>query len=250
MSKWDSAYRSIRTLGTVDAKSNPELRDAYFHVHKYQHYLNQGLFLEAGCGSSRLSCLLAKEGAQVVGLDSSFQALLLSKRLFEMERVKGSFVCADIMDMPFKNNSFLYIYTGGVLEHFKNTKRAVDNIYRCLAHGGFTTNTVPCLSLSALYRILMWGHIPDVPFVRSLLELIEIDLLRGRRMRFGYEKSFLITTIRRIFNRAGFRKVDTGLFRTYYVLDWAGGDSLRDSFTKIANSHRIFWPMIYVSAFK
>ena len=145
-----------------------------------------------------------------------------------------------------------HIYTGGVLEHFRNTQKAVNEIYRCLIHGGFTTNTVPYLSFSAFYRWLRWGNIPDIYLLRNLLEFIEIRLFKGKRMRFGYEKSFSEKKIRDIFKKAGFKEVEIGLFKTYYTLDWINSnfEFLRNTISKFVNASRLFWPMIYISALK
>jgi len=248
--KWSLEYQSRYDLDKMDLKNDPELRDAYLLVKKYERHLKDGLFLEAGCGPSRLSCLLAKEGVKTVGLDFSLNALVLARRLFEREGIDGFFICGNILEMPFRNYLFSYIYTGGVLEHFKNTQKAANEIYRCLAYGGFTTNTVPYLSLSTFYKMLRWGNIPDIPTLRNFIELIETKILKGKRMRFGYEKSFSARKIKRVFMNAGFRNLEIGLFRTYYTLDWVHSKFLRKLITKIADSSTLFWPMIYVNAVK
>ena len=248
--KWDSLYRSSHELIDIDLENDLQLRDAYRHVKKSERRLKEGLFLEAGCGPSRLSCLLAKEDIETVGVDFSLNALMLARRLFEREGVSGFLICGNMLAMPFKNNVFSYIYTGGVLEHFENTQEAVNEIYRCLAYGGFTTNTVPYLSLSAVYRMIRWGHVPGIPILKDLIELIETRVLRGERMRFGYETSFSMGKIGAIFSNAGFKNVEVGLFRTHYTLDWVNSKILRELIGKIADGSRLFWPMIYVNAVK
>jgi len=66
-------------------------------------------------------------------------------------------ICGNILEMPFKNNIFQFSYGGGVIEHFKDAQKAVNKIYHVTAVGGLTPNTVPCLSLSTIYRVLLWG---------------------------------------------------------------------------------------------
>ncbi len=176
-------------------------------------------------------------------------ALCISKALFKREGVKGYFVCGDILKMPFKKNIFHFIYTGGVLEHFKNTQKATDEIYRCLDFGGVTLNTVPNISLSTPYRVLRWGNIPDIPVIKELIEFIEIAIFRKKFMRFGYEMSFSGKKMKKLFNNAGFQGVEIGFFETYYPLDWLKGEFFRKVLTEIANS-RLFWPMIYILAKK
>jgi ubiquinone/menaquinone biosynthesis C-methylase UbiE len=152
--------------------------------------------------------------------------------------------------MPFRNNAFSFIYTGGVLEHIKDIQGAVNEIYRCLVPRGFTTNTVPHTSLITPYRMIRWGNIPDVPVLRDILEFMEIGVLKGKRMRFGYEKSFTLRKIKSIFSNVGFKNVEAGLFKTYYPLEAVPYGSLKRIITTTANSSRFFWPMIYVNGEK
>jgi len=247
--KWNEEYRNRYTLETINLLNDPEVKDAYAHVKKYWNS-KTGLFLEAGCGPSRLSCLLAKEGIKTVGIDLSLNGLFLANNLFNREGVDGFFVCGDILRMPFRDNTFSFIYTGGVLEHIRDVQGAVKEMYRCLLPGGFTTNTVPHISLSTPYRIMRWGNIPDIPLLRSILEFIEVNVLNGKYMRFGYEKSFTSRQIRNIFGRAGFRNLETGLFKTHYPLETIPYSNLKKLITRTVNSSRFFWPMIYVNGEK
>ena len=247
--KWNEEYRNRYTLETINLLDDPEVNDTYTHVKKYLKSKN-GLFLEAGCGPSRLSCLLAKEGVKTVGIDISINGLFLASNLFKREDANGFFVCGDLLRMPFRENTFSFIYTGGVLEHIRDIQGAVNEIYRCLVPGGFTTNTVPHISLSTPYRVIRWGNIPDISGVRDIIEFIEVKVLKGKHMRFGYEKSLASRKMRNIFRRAGFRNLETGLFETYYPLETIPSHSLRKIVTRTANSSRFFWPMIYVNGEK
>lgn len=246
--KWDDEYKCYNTK-RVDFSNDQELQDAYNHVKKYIKP-KKGLFLEAGCGPSKLSCLLAKECIHTVGIDLSLNALRLAKELFKREGINGFFVCGDLLEMPFKDNIFSYVYTGGVLEHFKDTQTAVNEIYRCLGSGGFTSNTVPYISLSTFYRILRWGNIPDIPLIRESIEFIEVTIFRGRFMRFGYEKSFTSRKIKKIFQTAGFKNIEIDLFKAYYPLEIIPFTVLKSVITKIVNSSKLLWPMIYINGEK
>lgn len=246
--KWDKEYKDRYNPQSTDLFSNPELRDNYLHVNKFMRS-KDGLFLEGGCGTAKISCQLAKEGVQTVGMDISLNALRLASMIFKREGLDGLFVCGNIMELPFKENIFTYVYTGGVLEHFKDTQIAVDEIYRCLMPGGLATNLVPCLSLSTPYRILRWGNIPDVFLLRNITEFIGVKLLKERHMRFGYEKSFTAGKMKKKFGNAKFKNIEIGLFKTYYPLEPVKSDFLKMVITKIANT-RPFWPMIYVNGEK
>lgn len=246
--KWDQEYRQHHDLEKIDLSGDLELIDALAHINKFKKN-REGFFLEAGCGPSKVSCLLAKEGIRTVGIDFSLNALRLSKALFQREGVKGHFVYGDILNMPFKDNVFSFVYTGGVIEHFRDTQKAVNEIYRCLVMNGLTTNTVPYISLSTPYRILRWGNIPDIPLIKESIEFIETNLFRKKFMRFGYEKSFTQRKMKKLFSNAGFKNVKINLFKTYYPLEWIKFKPLKKMLTTVANS-RLFWPMIYILAEK
>lgn len=246
--KWDEEYEDKYNLQSDDLFGNPEFRDSYLHVKKYMRSKDE-LFLEAGCGTASISCQLAKEGVQVVGMDISLNALRVAKMLFDREGLSGIFVCGNILEMPFKDDIFTFVYTGGVLEHFKDTQTSVNEIYRCLKPGGFATNSVPCLTLSTPYRIIRWGNIPDILLLRNIIEFIEIKLLKEKCMRFGYEKSFTVGKIQKIFRDAKFKNIEINLFETYYPLEPIKSNFLKIIITKIANT-RPFWPMIYVNGEK
>jgi ubiquinone/menaquinone biosynthesis C-methylase UbiE/uncharacterized protein YbaR (Trm112 family) len=247
--KWTQEYQNFHLLEKIDLQHDLELRDAHNHVQKYFKFINNGYFLEVGSGCSKLSFLLAEKGVKTVGVDLSLSALRIGKALFEKANLNGLFVCGDICALPFKSNTFSLMYGGGVIEHFKNTKKAVDELFRCLTINGLITTTVPCISLSTLYRIMRWGNIPDVYPIDLLIESIETKLLKEKFMRFGYEKSFTSKNIRKIFESSGFKKIEIGPFKTYYPLEPIKSDFLKKLITKIANT-RLFWPMIYINGEK
>jgi len=96
---------------------------------------------------------------------------------------------------------------------------------------------------------MRWGNIPDIFPINSLIESIGKKILKGKFMRFGYEKSFTAGKIKKIFRNAKFKNIEINLFKTYYPLEVVKSDFLRRSITKIANT-RLFWPMIYVNGEK
>jgi SAM-dependent methyltransferase len=74
--------------------------------------------LETGSGTGRVSLRLAKEGANVLLLDISRDALTSSKNLFKTCYLKGDFVVADISHLPFTACAIDAVWSSGVLEHF------------------------------------------------------------------------------------------------------------------------------------
>ena len=200
---------------------------------------------------------MARRGHRVIGIDSSFEALKLAREIFarKFQSIKSSnspgalFVCADVKKMPLAADSIDLIYGGGVIEHFDNLKGSVSELYRVCKSGGAAFNTVPCLSLGALTYRQLWGNIPDLPVIKQMAEFIHIGLLKSRHMKFGYEKSYLVSKLRRVFKKAGFSSVDIGYFDCNLKFEFVRNNCLKDVLKKIARN-RLFWPMVYVSSIK
>jgi ubiquinone/menaquinone biosynthesis C-methylase UbiE len=74
--------------------------------------------LETGSGTGRISLRLAKEGANVILLDISRDALESSKRMFKNCMLQGNFIIADVSCLPFRDSILDVVWSSGVLEHF------------------------------------------------------------------------------------------------------------------------------------
>lgn len=244
--KWEQRYQS-QTVEKVDLKNDPELRDDLAHIKKYMKSKG-GLFLEAGSGSSRISCVLAKEGVRTVGIDISPSAVKGAQRLFETEHVNGFLINGDMLKLPLKDSSISFIYAGGSIEHCRDTQQSVNELCRCLSPGGLLTAGVPSISLSTPY-IMLRGNIPDMPVINSIIETLQLRVLKGKYMTFGYEKSFTVKKIKKVFKNAGFTNIEAGLFELYYPLVMFRNKFIKKMLTRIARM-RPFWPMIYVNGQK
>jgi len=207
------------------------------------------LFLEAGCGTARDSLILAREGARVVGLDITREALVVATKLFEHNGLEGSFVRGDIIHLPLKEGYFDVVFCGGSIEHFEDTARGLRELVRVLAKGGLLIATVPLVSISTLIYYQFYGNIPDLPIVRSLALLLHKKLLKGKYMMYGYEKSFTRRKIRRMFIDAGLSNVQTGLYETTYTVKLFSNPLLKKVIRTLAHL-RPFWPAIWVKGEK
>lgn len=207
------------------------------------------LFLEAGCGSARDSLTLAKNGAQVVGLDIVKEALLVGRELFEHNDVQGQFVLGDILHLPFKEDVFDVIFCGGSIEHFEDTLGGIRELVRILAKDGLLIATVPLVSLSTLIYSQFYGNIPDLPVVRCLALFLHHTVLRGKYMKHGYEKAFTKGRICRIFRDARLSDVQAGLYETTYSVKLFGNLFTKKIIRRLAHL-RPFWPCIWVKGEK
>jgi 2-polyprenyl-3-methyl-5-hydroxy-6-metoxy-1,4-benzoquinol methylase len=75
--------------------------------------------LDVGCGDGRNSVLLAKLGAQVVGIDIAPVAIELARKRAQIDGVKdsASFLCSPLEVAEFASNSFDVIWGDAILHH-------------------------------------------------------------------------------------------------------------------------------------
>ena len=94
--------------------------------------------LETGCGIGTDAADFAKHGADYVGFDYSEESVKLTRQRFEVEGLSGHIFQGDATDPETYADlgEFDLVYSCGVLHHFPNIERAIDNIYRVLKPGG------------------------------------------------------------------------------------------------------------------
>jgi SAM-dependent methyltransferase len=90
--------------------------------------------LDAGCGAGRFAEIVASRGAEVVALDysSAIDAAAETLRRFpNVDLVQGN-----MLEPPFRDGSFDFGYSIGVIQHTPDTARAIERVVRCVAPGG------------------------------------------------------------------------------------------------------------------
>lgn len=207
-------------------------------------------YLEIGCGPMYLGQELAKRGALVIGIDFSPSALVIAAKMLEENGLtKYLLIRGTIESLPLKDCSINFLYGGGVIEHFKNTRSIIGEMHRVLKNGGWGFNTVPHLNLSALTYRQLWGNIPDFPLLKWLAEIIHVKLLQGRFMKFGYELSFTKRKMSRLFSQAGFRRVELKNFRCFLPFEYLRSERLKRIARKISQTEW-FDPMLLICSQK
>jgi len=253
--KWDKFYQKrLEDKSYLKEYKNyieNFFKDTHDQLFREKELNKESIYLEIGCGPMFFGQEIANEVGLVIGVDFCLSALEIAKKSLEAKGDKNYLLIqGDILNMPIKENTIDLIYGGGVIEHFKNTQKCVDELYRVLKKDGISFNTVPYLNVGSLTYRQIWGNIPNFPVLKQLAEFIHLRLLRGKHMRFGYELSFLGSTLKKIHKRAGFKKVYVDKFKVKLSFDFIPAKFLKKICIMIANNHRLFWPMIKIIAKK
>ena len=156
--------------------------------------------LDACCGTGDLAIACARAGGHVTGLDFSEPMLERARRKApELEWVR-----ADLLDLPFGDESFDAATVGFGVRNVEDLDRALRELRRVLRPGGrlgILEITEPRGLLRPFYRLWFYGIVP---------------LLVGRVLRGGSAYSYLPASVRRfpgpedlsaLLERAGFGDV-------------------------------------------
>ncbi|MFC1698986.1 methyltransferase domain-containing protein [Candidatus Omnitrophota bacterium] len=136
----DSANQTLESEDRFKKSANFPLED-----------LKDKVVLDVGCGMGRFSEIALKYGARVIGIDLSFAVDAAFKNMGDNKNI--DFVQADVFRLPFKGNSFDFIYSLGVLHHTPNPKGAFMVLPRLLKSGGKISITL----YSAYEKIFVWN---------------------------------------------------------------------------------------------
>lgn len=92
--------------------------------------------LDMGCGSGRYTLALASLGANVTGVDFKEQSFSRAVELAKAKNLPATFVQADVLELPFPDESFDFVFCNGVLHHTQNMDRGLDEYVRVMRKGG------------------------------------------------------------------------------------------------------------------
>jgi SAM-dependent methyltransferase len=96
--------------------------------------LKEKVVLDAGCGMGRHAREMARFAGQVVAVDFSRAIEQAARNTAELGNVDC--IQADLLNLPFGDSSFDFVYSLGVLHHLEDTERALASLVRKLKRGG------------------------------------------------------------------------------------------------------------------
>lgn len=95
----------------------------------------RGAALDVGCASGVSAVILARKGFDVKGLDVSPNLIEQAKRLWKEEK-HLEFIVGDAENLPFPDNSMDVCFFGGVIHHFPDYQKVLEETWRILKDGG------------------------------------------------------------------------------------------------------------------
>jgi SAM-dependent methyltransferase len=90
--------------------------------------------LDAGCGAGRFAEIAAGRGAKLVALDISTAVEAAARTLSSFKN--ASVVQGSILEPPFREGSFDYCYSIGVMQHTPEPPQGIASVVRCVREGG------------------------------------------------------------------------------------------------------------------
>ena len=110
------------------AKKRYELEPIIKEFASFSAYKNKDV-LEIGVGLGVYHSQFAKEGANLTGIDLTDRAVLHTSQQLSLFGYASALEVADAENLPYADNSFDLVYSWGVIHHFPNTPKAVQEIY-------------------------------------------------------------------------------------------------------------------------
>lgn len=102
--------------------------------------------LEVGCGTASLTLMLCDRIKKLIGIDISKKALEIAEQNAKNLNVSNAeFIKMDCTKMTFPSKTFDLVWSQGLIEHFKDPLKIVEEKIRVCKKGGHVLISVPYL---------------------------------------------------------------------------------------------------------
>jgi SAM-dependent methyltransferase len=163
--------------------------------------------LEVGCGRGATLLEFARRGGRVTGLDYSKEALATCRELASKNGSAQhvSFVNGDARKLPFPSESFDFVFSVGLIEHFEDPTEILAEQHRVLRKGGFLLVQVPqkysayTLLKKVMIRLGKWPYGGwETEFSDKEIAALVSEAGLEPEYVYGYG-SFLLAAVRHVF---------------------------------------------------
>ena len=234
--------------------------DAYFSLYPYlfEYFMRESLqgkkVLEIGLGYGTLGQALAEKGCDYHGLDiAAGPVTMMRYRLSHLGGFnwKGKVQIGSVLDIPFEDSTFEYVYSIGCLHHTGDIERSVSEVYRVLKDGGqavimlYNKHSFRLLVQVPLMRVL--GIFPNMKRYKSINEKIRSLYDTSEDGSAAPHTDFVSPReVWCIFKRFSRVKIDKRNFDNYSI----GGTSLLKREWVLNNLARFLGLDLYITAIK
>jgi 2-polyprenyl-3-methyl-5-hydroxy-6-metoxy-1,4-benzoquinol methylase len=151
--------------------------------------------LEIGCGVGLVASHIAQSGAKLSAIDLTNQAVEITRKRFEINNIKGSIQQMDAESLQFKESSFDFIVSWGVIHHSGNMKEVLNEVHRVLRPGGRAYIMVYNKN-SIRYQVYcrFWLGVMKLGFLNKSLDEIVGSITDGHIARHLEENEFIKLT--------------------------------------------------------
>jgi len=162
--------------------------------------------LDLGCGTGGISVAFAKEGANVVGLDSGStnpRHIKIARARAKDENRDLIIIYGDVQRLPFRNRIFDIVVCSDVIEHVLKPEEVAKEVSRVLKSDGILYLSAPNkFSLPEIYKDGHYGLFGVVLLPRPLAE---IYVTKIRKMEKKYSVGYIPTYpyLMKIFKKNG-----------------------------------------------
>jgi 2-polyprenyl-3-methyl-5-hydroxy-6-metoxy-1,4-benzoquinol methylase len=149
---------NVHNLTQLDSETSSESEETFIEKTGFTKQDLEGkLVLDVGCGMGRFSDVVSRWGATVVGIDLTSAVDAANANIGARPNVH--LAQANVFELPFREKTFDYVFSIGVLHHTPNTKDAFDQLPNLLKPGGriaiwlYSTRMLRWCWTSDFYRI-------------------------------------------------------------------------------------------------
>lgn len=143
---WDShplfSYEIKQELGTpdffreMDRIKTEDVERFSMGYWDFPDFRKGKTLLDIGCGPGFLTRHFASKGYDVTAIDISGNAVMLTKKSLQLYSLRANVLQGNAEELEFKDNTFDYIISSGVLHHTPDTRKSILEAYRLLKPGG------------------------------------------------------------------------------------------------------------------